>query len=211
MNQSIKKISGSAVPLRLNNVDTDQIMPKQFLRGIDKQGLAAGLFHDMKTNADGTLKSDFILNQAQYKEANILISGTNFGCGSSREHAVWGLRQYGFQAIIAPSFAEIFHANALNNRLLLITLAEDMINDLVDECTRHPEHILTIDIENLHLHSQAGLRTSFHLNARHHAMMLDGHNLTQSTLEHQVAIRDFMHNYWKQRPWAKNVGQSITH
>ena len=107
---------GAAIPTP--NLDTDQIMPKQFLRGIDKAGLAQGLLYDLRHDAQHQLRPDFVLNRPAYKGASILVGGSNFGCGSSREHAVWGLQQFGIQAVIAPSFGEIFYSNAMNNRLL---------------------------------------------------------------------------------------------
>ncbi len=112
-------IEGRALPLPIENLDTDQIMPKQFLRGIDKAGLARGLLYDLRYDAQGVAREDSVLNDARYEGAAVLLGGANFGCGSSREHAVWGLLQYGFAAVIAPSFAEIFYSNAMNNRLLL--------------------------------------------------------------------------------------------
>ena len=111
-------IEGTAVPLPIENLDTDQIMPKQFLRIIDKAGLSKGLLYDLRFDKHGEPLADCVLNQPAYNGARILIGGANFGCGSSREHAAWGLQQYGFDAVIAPSFAEIFYSNAMNNRFL---------------------------------------------------------------------------------------------
>lgn len=105
---TINNITGKAVAIRIDNLDTDQIMPKQFLRGIDKNGLSEGLLYDLRFDSQGNLKPDFVLNQPKYAQASVLLGGSNFGCGSSREHAVWGLAQFGFKAVIAPSFAEIF-------------------------------------------------------------------------------------------------------
>ena len=110
--------------MAINNLDTDQIMPKQFLRGIDKAGLDQGLLYDLRFDAAGGPRRDFVLNRPEYTHSRILIGGENFGCGSSREHAVWGLLQYGIQAIVAPSFGEIFYSNAMNNRLLLVPVPQ---------------------------------------------------------------------------------------
>lgn len=115
-------ISGVAAPLPYSNLDTDQIMPKQFLRIIDKAGLDRGLLYDLRFDADGAPRPDCVLNQPAYAGAAVLVAGPNFGCGSSREHAVWGLMQYGIRAVVAASFGEIFYFNALNNGLLLVSL-----------------------------------------------------------------------------------------
>lgn len=124
-------ISGQAAPLLQANLDTDQIMPKQFLRRVDKEGLADGVFHDLRFDSNGEPRPDFVLNQAQHAQATILLAGENFGCGSSREHAVWGLLEAGIEAIIAPSFGEIFYSNAMNNRLLLVVMAPSDIECFV--------------------------------------------------------------------------------
>src|SRR5690349_17948632 len=126
-----RTIRGKAAALRIDNLDTDQIMPKQFLRGIDKSGLAAGLLHDLRFDTAGVRKPDFVLNRPEAAGSTILLGGTNFGCGSSREHAVWGLLQDGFQAVIAPSFAEIFYSNAMGNRLLLVPLPGALVEELM--------------------------------------------------------------------------------
>lgn len=126
-------IQGRAAVLPLANLDTDQIMPKQFLRGIDKAGLASGLFYDLRFDGAGRLRPGFVLNQAAYADTNVLIAGSNYGCGSSREHAVWGMQQFGFKAVIASSFAEIFYSNAMNNGLMLVALREDEVQALMRE------------------------------------------------------------------------------
>src|SRR5450631_236216 len=126
-----RTIEGIAAPLPIGNLDTDQIMPKQFLRGIDKGGLANGLLYDLRFNATGNPRGDFVLNRTAYAQCQILIGGENFGCGSSREHAVWGLLQYGIKAIVAPSFGEIFYSNAMNNQLLLATLPQAAVDPIL--------------------------------------------------------------------------------
>ena len=122
------RIVGKAAPLPIENLDTDQIMPKQFLRGIDKNGLIEGLFYDLRYDSQGNIKTEFVLNQAQYDKASILLSGSNFGCGSSREHAVWSLVDYGIRAVLAESFGEIFAGNAARNGLAAIRLGKDDIS-----------------------------------------------------------------------------------
>ena len=135
------------MPLPIENLDTDQIMPKQFLRIIDKAGLSKGLLYDLRFDEHGAPLADCVLNQPAYNGARILIGGANFGCGSSREHAVWGLQQYGFDAVIAPSFAEIFYSNAMNNRLLLVQLEREAVDVLLRESTNDPASKILIDLE----------------------------------------------------------------
>ena len=144
-------VEGNALPLPIENLNTDQIMPKQFLHGIDKSGLDKGLLYDMRFDSKGNPRSHSILNDPRYRGASILLGGANFGCGSSREHAVWGLVQYGFAAVIAPSFAEIFYGNAMNNRLLLVPLSPAQVDELVRDANTDPHARLHIDIERQQL------------------------------------------------------------
>ena len=118
-------ITGKAAPLDIANLDTDQIMPKQFLRRIDKKGLDKGVLWDLRFDGEGQMRPEFVLNQPEYADTKVLIAGPNFGCGSSREHAVWGLQQFGIQAVIASSFGEIFYSNAMNNGLLAVMLPQE--------------------------------------------------------------------------------------
>jgi 3-isopropylmalate/(R)-2-methylmalate dehydratase small subunit len=149
MNPDVTRIEGIAAPLPTPNLDTDQIMPKQFLRGIDKSGLDRGLLYDMRFDGEHRPRPDFVLNRPEYGNTAILIGGSNFGCGSSREHAVWALQQYGIRAVIASSYGEIFYSNAMNNRLLLVMLPEDAVQkimaDVSDPATSH----VTIDVERM--------------------------------------------------------------
>src|SRR5262245_40288928 len=115
MSEPDPSVDGTMAALRIDNLDTDQIMPKQFLWGIDKSGLARGVLHDLRFDAAGRPRADCVLNDPVHAGASVLLAGSNFGCGSSREHAVWGLQQYGIRAVVAPSFAEIFYSNAMNN------------------------------------------------------------------------------------------------
>ncbi|ALK34000.1 3-isopropylmalate dehydratase small subunit [Burkholderia plantarii] len=196
-------IEGRALPLPIDNLDTDQIMPKQFLRGIDKAGLAPGLLHDLRFDAGGAPRADSVLNDARHAGARVLIGGANFGCGSSREHAVWGLLQYGFAAVIAPSFAEIFHSNAMNNRLLLVTLARDEVDALAAEAVANPDGVLRIDIEWRQVASPAGRRFDFALGARHQRMVIEGIDTIDLTLAMADRIDAFEQRHRAARPWAQ--------
>jgi 3-isopropylmalate/(R)-2-methylmalate dehydratase small subunit len=195
-------IEGRAAALPIENLDTDQIMPKQFLRGIDKSGLKEGVFHDLRHDANGKLRPDFVLNRSEFANASILIAGSNFGCGSSREHAVWGLQQFGICAVVAPSFAEIFHANAMNNRLLLVSLPAQTVPQLIQLA-----NFLRIDISKQTLRG-GEVEASFDLLPRHRQMFLDGLDSIGLSLTYQDRIREFASNHWARQPWLRDVAQT---
>ena len=185
-----KVINGRAVALPIDNLDTDQIMPKQFLRGIDKAGLAPGLLYDLRFDAQGQPRPDCALNQPAFAGVSILVGGSNFGCGSSREHAVWGLQQFGIQAVVAPSFAEIFYSNAMNNRLLLVALPQAQIDALTAE-VQDPGHApLCIDVAAMRLTS-ASVDASFSLSDRHRRMFLEGLDVIGLSLTHRAQTEAF--------------------
>ena len=140
-------ITGTMAPLPRNNCDTDQVMPKQFLKRVERSGYGQYLFHDWARIAGGELDPDFVLNRPEYQEARVLVSGPNFGSGSSREHAPWGIQDWGFQAVIAPSFADIFYNNCTKIGLLPVTLTEAEVNRLIDLATGAPDSEITIDLE----------------------------------------------------------------
>jgi len=196
-------IEGGAVPLPIDNLDTDQIMPKQFLRVIDKAGLADGLLYDLRFDEHGAPRSDCVLNRDDYAGARILIGGANFGCGSSREHAVWGLRQYGFQAVIAPSFAEIFYSNAMNNRLLLVQLERDAIDALLRSAIESPGNLLSIDLERQTVTTAQGERYAYPIGARHKRMVIEGMDTVGLTLDSLAAIEAFERSHFVRHPWAR--------
>ncbi|WP_133645497.1 3-isopropylmalate dehydratase small subunit [Paraburkholderia flava] len=196
-------IQGTAAPLPIDNLDTDQIMPKQFLRIIDKAGLADGLLYDLRFDEHGASRADCVLNQSAYAGAKILIGGSNFGCGSSREHAVWGLQQYGFQAVIAPSFAEIFYSNAMNNRLLLVQLERDAIDALMRAAIETPGTAISIDLDEQTVQSAAGERYAYPIGARHKRMVIEGMDTVDLTLGSVDAIEAFEQQHFARHPWAQ--------
>jgi len=197
--QGFTHLTGLAVPLPGANVDTDVIMPKQFLKGIDRAGLAYGLFHDLRFHADGTQRPEFILNRPDAAGAQILIAGPNFGCGSSREHAVWGLLQYGIRAVIGTSFAGIFADNAANNGLLLIALDPDDHARLVAaHALRHTE--VTINLEAMSIATDS-LQMSFAIDPDLRRMLMQGLDRIDNTLAHADAIRAFETAYLAESPW----------
>ena len=156
MNESTHRVHGIAAPLPIANLDTDQIMPKQFLHGIDKKGLARGLLWDLRFSGDGALRPEFILNRPEFSGTRVLLAGPNFGCGSSREHAVWGLQQFGIEAVIASAYGEIFYSNAMNNRLLVVMIPQDKVDALIEEANASTTPLeLVIDVETMTVRSSA--------------------------------------------------------
>lgn len=146
--ESFQKLTTTAVPLRAENVDTDQIIPARFLTAVTKAGMGDGLFSSWRYNPDGTPKPDFVLNKPEYQSAQLLIAGRNFGSGSSREHAVWALTEYGFKAVITPGYGDIFYNNSLKNGLLPVVLPTETVNMLLDLVEEEPETQITIDLQN---------------------------------------------------------------
>ncbi|WP_288252393.1 3-isopropylmalate dehydratase small subunit [uncultured Hydrogenophaga sp.] len=203
MSEATHLIQGRAAAIRIENLDTDQIMPKQFLRGIDKSGLAQGLLYDLRFDPAGVPRPDFVLNQPRYQGANILLCGSNFGCGSSREHAVWGLQQYGIQAVIAPSFGEIFYSNAMNNQLMLVMLPAQQVHALMEEAEREGSPVL-IDVDQRRVKSK-GLDVDFTVSDRHRQMFLERLDVIGLTLRQRAAIAAFAERHWRQHPWYQNV------
>ena len=201
------RIEGIAAALPIANLDTDQLMPKQFLHGIDKSGLAPGLFYDLRFGSDGAPKPGFVLNRPEYQGTRILVAGANFGCGSSREHAVWGLQQYGIQAVIAPSYGEIFYSNAMNNRLMLVMLKEEEVQALLDEAGAAKQPLeIAIDVRSLTVRSPR-LEASFGMSARHQRMFLEGLDMVGATLADRAEIDAFAAAHWAQHPWMKDVAR----
>ncbi len=200
------RIEGRAAALRIENLDTDQIMPKQFLRGIDKAGLKEGLLYDLRFDTQGRARPDCVLNQSAYAGVSILVGGSNFGCGSSREHAVWGLQQFGIQAVVAPSYAEIFYSNAMNNRLLLVTLPPEEIAALMDDADDPDGNHVRIDVSAQTLRSRSA-QASFELLPRHRRMFLEGLDSIGLSLTHQAQIEDFAGRHWQRQPWLKDVAK----
>ncbi|OYT86669.1 MAG: 3-isopropylmalate dehydratase small subunit [Burkholderiales bacterium PBB6] len=198
------RIEGRAAALRIENLDTDQIMPKQFLRGIDKAGLKDGLLHDLRFDAQGQPRPACVLNQAAYAGTNILIGGSNFGCGSSREHAVWGLQQFGIQAVVASSYGEIFYSNAMNNRLLLVTLTPEDIARLMDDADDPQGAPVSIDVSAQTLRSRQ-VNAHFELMPRHRRMFLEGLDSIGLSLTYQARIESFAQAHWVRQPWLKDV------
>jgi len=200
-----RRIEGIAAIIATANLDTDQIMPKQFLRGIDKAGLDRGLLWDLRFDGEGRLRPDFVLNQPAFAGTRVLIAGPNFGCGSSREHAVWGLQQYGIEAVIASSFGEIFYSNAMNNRLLAVVLPQADVQALMKEASESadPLHV-EIEVQSLTVRTPR-TTSAFTLSERHRRMFLDGLDMIGASLTYQPAIDAFAQRHWAEQPWVRDL------
>ncbi len=172
--QPFRTHTGLVAPLDRANVDTDQIIPKQFLKRIERTGFGQFAFYDWRINADGTPNADFVLNQPRYKGASILVAAKNFGCGSSREHAPWALADYGFKAIIAPTFADIFYNNSLKNGLLLVKLSEPEVNQLLVNARDKEGYRLTVDLEQQKVTDDQGFTATFQLDDFRRRCLLEG-------------------------------------
>ena len=181
--------TGIAAPMPLVNIDTDMIIPKQFLKTIKRSGLGVNLFDEMRYDRAGNENPDFVLNKAPYRDAEIIVAGDNFGCGSSREHAPWAIHEYGFRVIVAPSFADIFYNNCLNTGLLPIVLESDDVKRLADAVVSNPEYTLDISLPEQSVSGPDGFRKSFDIDpfAKHNLLNgLDRIDLTL-TLENEIS------------------------
>ncbi|MFM7173927.1 MAG: 3-isopropylmalate dehydratase small subunit [Caldilinea sp.] len=172
--QPFTALSAAAVPLRMENVDTDQIIPARYLTAVTKDGMGAGLFSWIRYHPDGTPKADFVLNQPEYQGARILIAGRNFGSGSSREHAVWALTDYGFRCVISPGFADIFYNNSLKNGLLPVTLAEEVVAMLWDLVEEEPATTIQVDLRSQTVTLPDGQQHSFAIDPFRKICLLEG-------------------------------------
>ena len=184
--QPFKSHTGLVVPLQRENVDTDQMIPKQFLKKIERTGYGEFLFNDWRYR-EGKPNPDFVLNEDQYSGATILVAGKNFGCGSSREHAVWALRDYGFRVILAPSFADIFTTNSAKNGLLLVTLSSAEISGLMPRAASG-RFTLTVNLESCTVSSQDGFFSRFSIDPFTRTSLLEGLDEIGMTLQHEAEI-----------------------
>ena len=189
--EAFVKHTGIAAPLPRADVDTDQIIPKQFLKRIVRKGYDDGLFFDWRFHPDGTPDREFELNAPQYQNASILLTGRNFGCGSSREHAPWALMDYGFRVVIAPSFADIFYNNCLQNGLLPVVLPDDQVNALIEKSQKISGYQLTVDLQENRVSDNQGFSASFDLNEFRRYCLLNGLDDIGLTMQHEDEISAF--------------------
>lgn len=202
--QSFTRIDAKIAPLPLANIDTDQIIPKQFLKTVEREGLGRGLFYDFRFDEAGKEKADFVLNRPEYKDAAVLVAGDNFGCGSSREHAPWALMDFGISCVISTSFADIFYNNCFQNGLLPVVLKADEVQTLMDEA-KGGNHLVTVDLEKQTVVSPSGKTFTFEIDASRKEKMLKGLDAIGETLQAVTAIDAFEGKRAISQPWLERA------
>ncbi len=193
-------LTGVAAPLNMVNVDTDMIIPKQFLKTIKRTGLKEGLFSELRWDVDGTPK-DFVLDEAPYRDAKILIAGDNFGCGSSREHAPWALLDFGISCIIAPSFADIFYNNCFKNGILPIKLPQEQVDQLMEDAGKGANATMTVDLAAQEITRPDGGKIAFEIDAHRKHCLLNGLDDIGLTLQKAEKIDSFEAGRTTSQPW----------
>ncbi len=207
----INILTSTAAPLPLPNIDTDQIIPKQFLKRIERTGYGEFLFYDWRRIQEGPdtgkPQPDFVLNKPEYAGARILLAEKNFGCGSSREHAAWAINQYGFLAVIAPSFADIFYSNAGKNGIVLVRLDDDKVETLMARSTANPKHRITINLEHQTVTDEEGFHARFEIDAFRKFCLINGLDDIGLTLRHVDAL-DAYEGRHNQEFWSAPKAQT---
>jgi 3-isopropylmalate/(R)-2-methylmalate dehydratase small subunit len=199
--EPFKSLTAVAAPLPMINVDTDMIIPKQFLKTIKRTGLGQALFHEMRTRADGSENPDFVLNKPAYRHAKILVAGANFGCGSSREHAPWALLDFGIRCVLSTSFADIFYNNCFKNGILPIALPQDIIDKLMDDAERGANAVISIDLEKQEIRGPDGGCVKFEIDPFRKQCLLNGWDDIALTLRNESKISNFETQQKTQMPW----------
>lgn len=199
--QKFTTLTGTTAPLRMMNIDTDIIIPKQFLKTIKRTGLGIYAFNDIRYHEDGSERADFTLNQPAYRGAPILITGDNFGCGSSREHAPWAIGDMGIRVIIAPSFADIFYNNSFKNGLLPIILPKEQVEQLMESAEKEPSAPITIDLEKQTITRGNQFTFDFEIDPFRKHCLLNGLDDIGLTHEKNAHIADFENTDKQKRPW----------
>jgi len=202
--QAFTRLDAKVAPLPVANIDTDQIIPKQFLKTVEREGLAKGLFYDLRFDGEGQPKPDFVLNRPEFKGAGVLVAGDNFGCGSSREHAPWALMDFGIRCVVSTSFADIFYNNCFQNGLLPVVLKADEVQALMDEA-KGGNHLVTVDLEAQTLVSPSGRTFTFDIDPQRKEKMLKGLDAIGETL---IAAADIDVYEMKQalaKPWLEDA------
>jgi 3-isopropylmalate/(R)-2-methylmalate dehydratase small subunit len=203
--QPFRKHKGKVAPLYRANVDTDQIIPKQFLKRIEKTGFGEFLFNDWRRKPDGAPEPSFVLNDPKYSGASILVAAKNFGCGSSREHAVWALADYGFRAVIAPSFADIFANNCVKNGVLTVVLGEQETEIISRRASENPNYQVTVDLEQCTIQDDQGLRAKFSIDEFTRHCLLEGLDDIGLTLQHQSEISAYESRHPVPAAWRSSL------
>jgi len=200
--QKFEVLNGVAAPMNIVNIDTDMIIPKQFLKTIKRTGLGKSLFYEMRFTQEGQEQPDFVLNKPAYRKAEILVAGDNFGCGSSREHAPWALLDFGIRCVISTSFADIFYNNCFKNGILPIKVSPDDLKKLLDDASRGSNATLTIDLPNQEIRGPDGGKVKFEIDAFRKHCLLNGLDDIGLTMEKATSIDAFEKKTAAARPWA---------
>ena len=200
--QPFTKLSGVAAPVPMVNVDTDMLIPKQFLKTTKRTGLGSALFFEQRYNDDGSEKPDFVLNKPAYRKAQILVAGANFGCGSSREHAPWALLDFGIRCVIAPSFADIFYNNCFKNGILPIALPQSDVDKLMDDAERGANAVISVDLEKQEIRGPDGGCIKFDIDPFRKQCLLNGWDDIGLTLRHEKDISSFESQRRLSQPWV---------
>jgi 3-isopropylmalate/(R)-2-methylmalate dehydratase small subunit len=200
--KKFENVSGVAAPMPLVNIDTDMIIPKQFLKTIKRSGLGANLFDEMRFNRDGSEITDFVLNKPAYRSAEILVAGDNFGCGSSREHAPWALKDFGIKVVISTSYADIFFNNCFKNGILPVVLTKEAVDVLMEDAERGENARISVDLENQTVSSTDGTHFSFEVDAFKKECLLNGLDDIGLTLQKESSIDHFEAAYAAKAPWV---------
>jgi len=199
--EKFTSLTGVAAPLPMINIDTDKIIPKQFLKTIERTGLARGLFDEMRFNPDGSEKPEFVLNQPAYRQAKILVAGENFGCGSSREHAPWALLDFGIRCIIASSFADIFYNNCFKNGVLPLIVPEAVVAQLMEDAGKGANAVLTVDLESQTISRPDGEKVPFQIDPFRKHCLINGLDDIALTLEKGKSIDSYEDGLKLSQPW----------
>lgn len=195
------KLSGVAAPMNIMNIDTDMIIPKNFLKTIKRSGLGKHAFAEMRYNDDGSENPDFVLNKPAYRKAQVIVAGENFGCGSSREHAPWALLDFGIRCVISTSFADIFFNNCFKNGILPIKVTQEQLDELMDDAEKGSNAVLEIDLENQEIGRPNGEKISFDVDSFRKHCLLNGLDDIGLTMEKGDSIESFEEKRKADRPW----------
>ena len=196
------KLRGVAAPLNMINIDTDKLIPKQFLKTIKRTGLGKHLFNEMRFNEDGSEKQDFVLNKSAYREASIIVAGDNFGCGSSREHAPWALLDFGIKCVISTSFADIFYNNCFKNGILPIVVNKQQLDQLMDDAENGANAVLDVDLEAQEIIRPSGEKVTFEIDEFRKHCLINGLDDIGLTMEKEENIDNFEKRRAAEQPWG---------
>ena len=196
------KLRGVAAPINMINIDTDKLIPKQFLKTIKRTGLGKHLFNEMRFNEDGSEKQDFVLNKSAYREASIIVAGDNFGCGSSREHAPWALLDFGIKCVISTSFADIFYNNCFKNGILPIVVNKQQLDQLMDDAENGANAVLDVDLEAQEIIRPSGEKVTFEIDEFRKHCLINGLDDIGLTMEKEENIDNFEKRRAAEQPWV---------